>query len=242
MKSHHRRLSQIEVKMTPEQTVLLWLRTAQQNGSLRDGFQRSFSQRATIAKGVLKGVRNAMRFQDETTIGEAVQQALREADQLYLLAIAVNYAVVESSDPREREYVLLMKYIRAVLLGDPPRDCVENLRSELLGFHLRVSVLASARTVVKEEYFGGQEVLFTDSSTKLGEQLEMATELAEFFNHVADYTNAPRLDLEDLSTSVQSEASQQIDTWVWLSRLQMLATFGDESSLHAAFKGFIGRK
>ncbi len=171
-----------------------------------------------------------------------MQQALREADQLYLLAIAVNYAVVESSDPREREYVLLMKYIRAVLLGDPPRDCVENLRSELLGFHLRVSVLDSARTVVEEEYFGGQGVLFADSSKKLGEQLEMATELAEFFNHVADYTNAPRLDLEDLGTSVQSGASQQIDTWVWLSRLQMLATFGDESSLHAAFKGFIGRK
>ena len=61
MNNHQRRLRAIEVTLTPQQIVALWLRNAQQAGTFEEAVRQSPFPREAIANAILKTVRAGMR-------------------------------------------------------------------------------------------------------------------------------------------------------------------------------------
>src|SRR5450759_2757909 len=108
MNSRQRRVRAIELTLTPQQVVVVWLRNALQAGTIEDAARRTPPARGAVANAVWNTVRNSMKGQPEPLIERAIIQARQEADLLYQLAVNANIAVFESRAQREREYALLL--------------------------------------------------------------------------------------------------------------------------------------
>jgi len=238
MKNRQRRLKAIELTLTPQQVVVVWLRNALQAGTFEDGARRTPPPRGAIANAVLNAVRGSMKGQPAPLVERAVLQARREADLLYNLVIEANVEVFESRLQREREYILLLGYLSAEMRAKATK--VQTLRLAVLMFLERVAILDGAIAQLSSERLNGQPILFRDSSVKLEEQLQMAEELSEDFNLLARGVDVAEISLEALRNSLQSETDRQISIWVQLARSAALSTFGTEKEIDAAMEqGFL---
>jgi hypothetical protein len=83
MNSDQRRVKAIELTLTPEQVVFVWLRNAVQAGTFEEGARHSPPYRGMVADAVYETVRNSMKGHPELLIERAILQARREADLLY---------------------------------------------------------------------------------------------------------------------------------------------------------------
>jgi hypothetical protein len=174
-----------------------------------------------------------MNGQPEALLEQAVLQARREADLLYLLAVNANIAVLESRVQGEREYIFLLGYLMAEVRGHLAKDQVENLRLAFLMFIESVIGVEAAIAQLVAEWLHGQPVLFRDTAVKLAELLKMATNLSTWFNMLAVEVGA-EIDLERLRNDLQSEIDHQVSAWVSGARVKMLALFGTIEEMHAA--------
>jgi len=98
MNSRQRRLKTIELTLTPEQVVFVWLRNAVRAGTFEEGARHSPPCRGMVADAVDETVRNSMKGHPEVLIERAILQARREADLLYTLIVNANLAVLESAE------------------------------------------------------------------------------------------------------------------------------------------------
>jgi hypothetical protein len=121
MKSRQRRLMAIELSLTPQQIVVVWLRDALHAGTLDEGARHSPPYRGVIANAVFRTVTESMKGQPEELIERAILQARQEADLLYTLAVNANFRVMEIWSQREREYVFLLGYLSAEIHGKPTK-------------------------------------------------------------------------------------------------------------------------
>jgi hypothetical protein len=236
MKNRQRRVRAIELSLTPQQVVMVWLRDAVQAGTFEEGSRHSPPYRGVIANEVFCSVRNAMKGQPEPQVERAVLQARREADVLFNLVVNVNLEVMENGKQRERECAFLFGYLTAEMHGKAPKDRVQRLRLAVLMFLESVITLDAAIAQVAAERLNGQPVLFRDCSVKLEEQLQMAQELSEHFNFLARAVDADEINLEELRNSLQSETDCQISIWVHLAYIKALSLFGTEKEIHAAME------
>jgi hypothetical protein len=234
MNNRQRRVREIELSLTPQQVVVLWLRKALQAGTFEESALQLPPHRGTIANAVHDTVRNSMKGQSELLVEPAILQARQEADQLYLLAVNVNTAVRESRAQREREYIFLLGYLSAEMHGNPTNERVQSLRSAILLFIEPVIILDVTIGHIVAMRFMGQPVLFPDSVVMLTEQLQMTTDLSEWFNSVAAQVGAAEVNLEDLRSRLQSGTDQKISIWLSLARMEMLSRFGKPEEVHAA--------
>jgi len=101
VQSQKRRLKTIELDLTPQQLVVLWLRNALQAGTFEEGARRTPPPRAAVANAVRNAVRNSMKGQEAFLVERAIVQARQEADCVYNL-------VVSFKTPREQEYIGLI--------------------------------------------------------------------------------------------------------------------------------------
>jgi hypothetical protein len=217
MKNRQRRVREVELSLTREQVVMVWLRDAVQAGTFEEGSRHSPPYRGLIANEVFCSVRNAMKGQPEPRVERAVLQARREADVLFNLVVNVNLEVMENGKQRERECAFLFGYLTAEMHGKAPKDRVQRLRLAVLMFLESVITLDAAIAQVAAERLNGQPVLFRDCSVKLEEQLQMAQELSEHFNFLARAVDADEINLEELRNSLQSETDCQISICVHLA-------------------------
>jgi hypothetical protein len=236
MKSRQRRVRAIELTLTPHEVVVVWLRNALQAGSFEEGARHSPPYRGAIANEVFRTVRNGMKGQPEPLIERAVIQARREADSLYNLVVNANTAVLEGSVAREREYIILLRYLSAEMRGNLTKDGAEIVRLVVLMFIEPVIVLDAAIAQVVAERLNSQPVLFRDCLIKLEEQLQMAQELSENFNLVARSVGAAEINLEELRNSLQAETDRQISIWVHFAGVQALDLFGTEKEMQTAME------
>jgi hypothetical protein len=68
MKSRPRRLRAIELSLTPQQVVVVWLRDAVRAGTFEEGARHSPPYRGAVANAVLRTVRNSMKGHPEALI------------------------------------------------------------------------------------------------------------------------------------------------------------------------------
>jgi hypothetical protein len=174
MKSCQKRLRAIELSLTPQQVVVVWLRNVLQAGTCEDAVRRTPLPRVAVANAVYSTVRNSMKGQDDSPIERAVLQARQEADLLYNLVVMANVEVLENRTQRKREYVFLLGYLSAEMNWKVTKDRVEYLRLAFLMFIETVIILDAAIVQVAGERLSGQPVLFRDSAVELAEQLQMA--------------------------------------------------------------------
>ena len=236
MNSRQRRVRAIELTLTPQQIVVMWLRNALQDGTLKDVARHSPPYRGAVANAVYHTVRNSMKGQPEQLVERAILQARREADLLYILVVNANTAVFEGMAQREREYIFLLGYLSAEMHGIPARDRVQDLREACLMFIEPVIILDSAIDQVVAERLTGQPLLFSDSAFKLAEQLQMVTDLSTWFNKLAAEVGAAEMNLEELRSGLQSEIDRRIAAWVSVGRMTMLSLFGTIEEVHAEMK------
>jgi hypothetical protein len=236
MKNRQRRVRAIELSLTPQQVVMVWLRDAVQAGTFEEGSRHSPPYRGVIANEVFCSVRNAMKGQLELQVERAVLQARREADVLFNLIVGANVEVIENSERREREYIFLCGYLSAEIRGKAAKDRVQTLRLAVLIFLESVIILDAAIAQVAAERLNGQPVLFQDCSVKLEEQLQMAEELSEHFNLLARAVDVAEINLEELRNGLQSETDRQISIWVHLAHTAALSLFGTEKEVRAAIE------
>jgi hypothetical protein len=232
MTSRHR-VRAIELTLTPREVVLVWLRNALQAGSFEDGARQTPTPREAVANAVLSAVQSGMKGQPELLIERAVLQARREADLLYNLVVTVNLAVLENMEQREREYSLSLGYLSAEMNGTTTKSRLEDLRKAVLMFLERVVVLDAAIAQVVAQQLDGQLALFRDCEAALQDQLRMAETLSKLFNIVAGTLNIPKINLDELRNSLQSETDRRVAVWVRQARLQMLSSFGTHDELQA---------
>jgi len=94
MNSRQRRVHAIELTLTPQQVVMVWLRDAMQAGTFEEGARHSPPYRGEVANKVLRAVRASMQGQPGPLVERAILQGRREADSLYLLVTNANIAVL----------------------------------------------------------------------------------------------------------------------------------------------------
>jgi hypothetical protein len=61
MKNRQRRVTAIELSLTPQQVVMVWLRDAAQAGTFEEGARHSPPYRGAVANAVLRTVQRAPR-------------------------------------------------------------------------------------------------------------------------------------------------------------------------------------
>jgi hypothetical protein len=233
MKSHQQRVRVIELSLTPQQVVMVWLRNALQAGTLEEGARHLPPHRSAVANAVYHNVRNSMRGRDDSLIERAIVQSRQEADLLYMLAINANLDVIRTRVQREREYVLLLGYLGAEMRGNPTLDAVQDLRMVVLMVIESVMILDAGISRVSAEHLNGEPVLFGDAAAKLAEQLQMTTDLSKCFNELAVEVGAAEIDLEEVRGSLGTETDRHVSNWVHLARADALSLFGTVQEVSA---------
>jgi hypothetical protein len=236
VKSRRRRLTAIELTLTPQQVVMLWLRNALQAGTFEEGARRTPPPREAVANAVRLAVRNSTNCQPDLLVERAVLQARLEADSLYNLVVAANVAVLENEQQRDREYVLSLRYLNAEMRAGLTEDRVMVLRLAFLSFIETVIILDAAVGQIAAERFNGQPVLFRDTAIKLTEQLKMVIDLSNWFNEAAVRVGTAQIDLGTLRDNLQSEIDRRISIWVHLAQTEALILFGTEKEIHNAME------
>jgi hypothetical protein len=155
MKSRQRRVRAIELTLTPQEVVAVWLRNALQAGTFEEGARHSPPSRGAIANEVLRTVRNSLKGQPDPLVERAILHARREADLLYLLVVNANTAVLEGRVERGREYILLLGYLSAEMRGEATKDRVHRLRLIALMFLESVIILDAAIPQLAAERLNG---------------------------------------------------------------------------------------
>ena len=230
MRTHHRRLKTIELTLTPEQIVLLWLGRARAAGGFCDIWRSSPEPRSFVANAVSKAISERMRQFPEPLVRRAILEGRQKADILYMLVVEVNMAILGSEQPTCRAFGLLASYMLAVAQTPQNADRLKELRFALVTVIEEVLVLEDAIARATAEHFNNQEVLFRDASNVLGKLLENAKIFARYFNTLIHQTSIANIDLEVLRMATQSRVLALGTQWVKIARLAMLIDFDSGES------------
>jgi hypothetical protein len=195
--------------------------------------------REAIANSISRTVRNSLKGQTDAVVERAILQARQEADSLYMLIVDSNVAVQQTIGQRNREFLFLLAYLEASMREPNFPDLEEQLRTLTLIFVNAVLLLERTISQISAERFQGQPILFSDSTVKLEEQLDMADQALEHFNFWAKLRKFQELSAEAICANLRPEIDKQVSCWVTIARGEMLAVFGEEGDLRASFDELI---
>ena len=120
MSNHHLRLRTIEVALTPEQIVLLWLERVL-GRRFMDADLCSSEPRAYIAGQVSLVISAATKEMDRTVVQQANREAQQRADSLYLLVVTIDVAVLDCCQEAGVRSVIMLGYLENYAAGAQKR-------------------------------------------------------------------------------------------------------------------------
>jgi hypothetical protein len=241
MSDLYRRLIKLELSLSPEQIVQLWLKNAQALGPFLDRRRRGPSPRTVVANSMSKAVQSSMKGYSDQEIERAILQARRRSDFLYMLIVDANVAVFHTTSERRREVQMIRYHLRSIHCAAKNIQSLEELRSAVLLFIEDVLIVEGALAQLSAEHFGGQAVLFSDTSVRLESQIDMATSVVTWFNLLARETGATELSLEELRKSFGPKVAKRVSEWADHSRLEMLSEFGEENIFLETFNRVVSK-
>jgi len=139
MDKRRRRLTKIEVNLTPEQIVLLWMKKSLSR-PLEEAALQCPPPREAIAKSVIRVVREALKNEPATVVERAILQARREADWLYMIIVQINYKVQTQLDSSQRECVFLVGWLCTALQCSSFSLCSDGILETLGILHRALSI------------------------------------------------------------------------------------------------------
>ncbi|HEV2400850.1 MAG TPA: hypothetical protein VGS27_28205 [Candidatus Sulfotelmatobacter sp.] len=233
MINRHNRLQRIEVRLTPFQVVILWLKNVLSHTYEELWFSRP---REAIANSIARSVGDSLKGEPAPLIDSAVLQARQEADFLYMLVIDVNASLQRQFFEREREYFFLLAYFLATMRCPPSSITEEPLRHLTLSFVNSILLVEGAVLRTSAEHFDGHAILFSDSVIKLKQQVVLAEEALGTFNSIATLASFRTLDKKEINDGLVPDVELQVTRWSILARSETLAAFGEWSQLQANLK------
>jgi hypothetical protein len=139
MDKRRRRLTKIEVNLTPEQIVLLWMKKSLSR-PLDDAALQCPPPREAIAKSVVRVVREALKGEPTTVVERAILQARREADWLYMIVVQINYRVKTQLDSSQRECAFLAGWLYTALQCSSFSLCSDGILETVGVLHRALSI------------------------------------------------------------------------------------------------------
>ncbi len=234
MDKQRRRLRRIELRLTPPQIVLLWIKKSLSRTYEEIAFQCPHP-RAAIAKSIINVVEESLKGEPETVVDGAILQARREAECLYMLVVEANGSVQRQAYESDREYAFLCASMIAGWGRAPSSKCEEALRKVTLAFVERILLLQGTICRLSEERFGGHPILFSDSVEKLRHELALADQALDHFNSLARTWNFAELSKDDIHRSLAPLIDQQVYRKTLLAEGTMLESLGEPAEFRSCF-------
>jgi len=235
------RLRTIEVKLTPSQVVLLWIKSAIR-GTYEEGAFRPVLPRTVIANSIASILRSALKGEPEAVIDRGILQGRQEADTLFCLMVEVNAQVHRQSLESDREFTFLLGYFSRTMGSDVRSISEKQVRALTLFFVTPILVLQGAICRISTAQFAGQPILFSDSAARLQEQMDSVDGAFAIFNSIAERTEFGKLSKEQISESLSAEIDQKTSDLLTLARGTMLGAFGEPTDLRDHFRRVVAAR
>jgi hypothetical protein len=197
------RTRRVEMKLTPQQAVLFWLREVQRAGSLTE-YQRSLANlplsqfpRSRINRQITVAVREALKDSSADLICRTTRSAAMQADFLILLILEVNQAVLHDAECRRLRLELLMERMQHRAQNWTDDEC-DNWIGLLLFSVVAVLGLKSVIQQIESEHFSNTPVLFSDASQTLERELALIHKIYDTYNVVVAGCPDEPFDLQPL--------------------------------------------
>jgi hypothetical protein len=230
-----KRLVKIEGALSPEQTVLLWLRGARtcpfaEYGRTLCHLPLSDFPRSRINRQVAGAVREAMKARPAELIEQAVRSAAMQADFLILLALTINEEVLRHAECRELRFRLLLEQVEH--RGHDWRDAELNeWLFNWLTSAAEVLILSGSVQAIEREHFRGSVVLFSDAVKVLKEDLKLVYKVAKTYDEIVAECSDSSPNLGPLFDLLQPLISFRSKYVADRARSDMLRTFsGSETA------------
>jgi hypothetical protein len=208
-------------------------------GTYEDGARQSPPPRTVITNSISRAIKSSLKGQSDALVERAIRQAHREADLLYMLLVHINAAVQESIEPRKRECLFLIGYLKALESGPITSVVEDQLRTLTLMLVEEILLVDCAISQVRSEQFDGHPVLFSDSAFKLKALLDIARVVLEYFNRWAKLLSFTQLTVEEICEKLRPAIDTQVGRWTSVARGYTLAAFGEVGEFRANLDEFI---
>jgi hypothetical protein len=240
---NNKRLTQIEMSLTPDKAVLLWLRQEHQGKTTQEYTRWLFERpvaalpRNRVARQVVGAIRTAMKGQDPVRIQQAVRQAQMETDFLILLVFRTNSLVLDQS----RSVWPRILGLLTMIFNGTWKDKSDDLEAGLREAAAELFALPLAVERIQDRYFQGECILAKD----VKEDLDWPVMFLRYF--IADLDQElkeegqPELvvDSEEFRGIVEDKASKKVLFIRALAKSEMLQSFGLAESAKAAVRLYI---
>jgi hypothetical protein len=226
-----KRVTQIEVSVSPGQAALLWVRKDIQGKTLEE-YDRWLSDqpltvlpRIRLRRQMVAAVQAAMKGQDPVRIGQAARRARMETDFLILLVFGLNSAVQKHCGS---EWLRVVSVFLGLAIRTRPNAKVStDLDVELWEAATELFSIQLAVERIQARYFAGESVLFTD----VKKALEFSTMYLRYFlglEQAAEEDDHQELliDPDECRKVVDDKASKKVLHICDLAKSEMLKSFG----------------
>ena len=213
MIGYKRRLKTLELTLTPSQVVRMWLNDACQS-TLDDVALQAQSPRETLWKSISNAVRNSLKGPPDLVLERALRQARQEGDLLYNIVITSNISVQRQFEQRCREWFFVCQFLKAGSRGEGGADSEADFRAVTLSFVEEVLVMDEVILQISHERFGGNQILFLDSASKLRNQLHAVDVILERFNIFAQTSGSKELSVEEIRDRLRPDTNEQVACWL----------------------------
>ena len=245
-----KRLTRIEVSLTPRQAVLFSLRKYRQGKTVGEYVRWlnarpvSESPSMQVKRQVVSAIRAAMKGQDPARIQEAVCQAQMEVTFLIMLVNRVNTVAIDGKQTAWLRIGSFFTRLRSSHLRDQigSEDLIADLSeavTELFSIQLAVER-------IQARYFAGEPILFKD----VGESLELPILFLrgylkclseEMENEDTKEDSHPELvlDSDEFRNIVNDQASEKVIRICAEAKAEMLRHFGRGDAANAVLRPYV---
>jgi|GEM_PF-5323392 len=155
------------------------------------------------------------------------------------IVLTANISVQRQFERCCREWFFVCQFLKAVSRGEGGANCEAEFRAVTLSFVEEVLVMDEVISQISHERFGGNQILFLDSASKLRSQLQAVDVILERFNVRAQASGSKELSVEEIRDRLRPDTNEQVACWVGCARANMLAAFGEDRDLRPVIRGLI---
>jgi hypothetical protein len=243
---NNKRLTQIEMSLTPDNAVLLWLLQEHQGKTTQEYTRWLFERpvaalpRNRVARQVVGAIQAAMKGQDPVRIQQAVRQAQMETDFLLLLVFRTNSLVLDQSRsvwPRILGLFTLLTMISNGVLKDRSDDLEAGLREAAA----ELFALPVAVERIQDRYFQGECILTKDVKEDLDWPVVFLRCFIADLDQVLKEDGHPEcvIDSDEFRSVVEDKASKKVLYIRALAKSDMLQCFGRAEAARAVLRPYI---
>ncbi len=258
MSRSKRRLEKLELQLTPQQAVTVWMREAHgfesmpaYVASLLDTWSNPLGN---LFEQVREAVETALKGQPKEAVNDAKRQAARDLLFLWFLHVRTNTRVAENLRALHLTLCLLLSDRRAGLLADggfakdlerfglPAKQRTVDTFVEVLGLHLACERIST-------RYFGGELALFPQAAEGLQFLVDHVEDLALDHNlwievgakrkRLTKAQRATLIDLEEVKAEATETATGVAQSIVDMAKAEALDGLGDHAQATAYLEPYI---